>query len=110
MENVSIDESRGSLDEHHPPHKDLSLKDGEKIHVNVKLSKKSSTSTSTASSKPHSSGGGLLPPPPPPGSIVTSPIDAPNPVVSSEILANAAATTGEMNEKDDLDWGDFTSS
>jgi hypothetical protein len=121
MENIGIeDESRQSLNEQTPPslcvHKDLSLKEGEKIHVNVKTSKKHSSSSS-ASSKPSSTGGLLLRPPPPAGSIV-KPTVQPTVAMPTEGHrdqgeGDAATQAGEVTadgENDDFAWGDFTSS
>lgn len=110
MENIGIeDESRKSLDGHTSlcPHKDLSLKEGEKIHVNVKTSKKHSSSAS-APSKPSSSGG-LLRPPPPPGSIVKPTVE-PTLAIPTVTLEGSQAERNRDEESEDLAWGDFTSS
>jgi hypothetical protein len=114
MENIGIeDESRKSLDDQTSssslcPHKDLSLKEGEKIHVNVKTSKKHSSSSS---SKPSSSGGLLLRPPPPAGSIVKPTVEPTlvMPTVTGEGAQNESSGGAEA-ENEDFAWGDFTSS
>jgi hypothetical protein len=77
------------------PLRDLSLKEGEKIHVAVKNHSHSISKKATASSKP--SGGGFLRPPPPAGSIVKPALE-PTVDPSTE------------TEDDSADWGDFTSS
>ncbi len=92
------------------PHKDLSIKEGEKIHVSVKIPKKTATSTS---SKPSSTGG--LRPPPPAGSLVKPQEHATPSATSSDIsFANfpspESTTQTPQGESVDDDWGDFTSS
>jgi hypothetical protein len=96
---TTIDEATGDGGASHLPQRDFSLKEGEKIHVAVKIHSKKS-----ASSKPSSGGGGLLRPPPPAGSIVKSAVE---PTV--DLSAIETPQGGEVDD-DSADWGDFTSS
>ena len=78
--------------------RDLSVKEGEKIHVNVKT-------LGTRREKTNKSGGGLrgLKPPPPPGSIVKA--HDPSDVTTANLDGESPTT----DSTDDTEWGDFTS-
>lgn len=80
--------------------KDMSIKDGEKIHIKVSTHARKEKHTTSAGG-----GGGLLRPPPPPGSVVT-----PSSLVESAPVGLSAATAPTLaTVPPDDEWGDFTS-
>lgn len=91
------------------PLRDLSIKDGQKVHVAVKSKRKHSV-PSTGATPAFG-----LPPPPPPGSVVFGFVpEAPvalSPSFPSGTTATSATTASAANAaatEDDSDWGDFS--
>lgn len=91
--------------------KDMSLKEGQKIHINVKHR----DTGPVEQKKPRGGGlGGLMPPPPPPSAVAEEGVIA----VSGDVTATAATSTAttaagttdtpiDANMVEDEDWGDF---
>lgn len=97
------------------PHRDLSIKEGAKIHVNVKLPSKLKSNESKSSSS--SSSGGLRPPPPAGSFLSKSNTNTNSNNITSLINETSSLTLDSQQQEqvqaqdvDDSDWGDFTSS
>jgi len=94
------------------PKLDFSLPDGAKIHVNIKVPKKTTTTTTTTSS---TTSGGFLPPPPgsttstPKKSMITTTTGTvPSQAPSTSFFQNIPSQTTNAPAKDLFDFSDFT--
>jgi len=105
LEHQSNEGDDGGEQQPLPAMSNLSLKEGEKIHINIKGGGSSKRVTPTAAKKQTPKKGlvGLRKPPPPPDA------DANVATINASSAANATSNTQEkdVEEDDDDEWGDF---
>lgn len=94
LSNKASEDSHSGLS----PLRDLSLKDGQKVHVAVKTKRKPTTTSSSIGTTAFG-----LPPPPPPGSVVFACIPEP----TASVLSTASEEFVIASTESEEDWGDF---